>query len=101
MYVRLDDKDFEVRFLKSCTGPEPSFEEKDKLFTKYKIVNWVHNQWKVYYENKDKKAAPPHMKKPPTNNGREEIRKDAKDIPWCNLNQVEKGDVKMRGWPFP
>ncbi|KAM7465075.1 hypothetical protein LguiB_012637 [Lonicera macranthoides] len=52
-----------TRTLKS--GPELSFEEKDTFFSKYKIFNRVHNQWKVYLENKDKKSDHPHMKKSP------------------------------------
>lgn len=57
------DKDSKVQFSRGWIGPEPSFEEKNKLFAKYKIISQVHNKWKVYYENKDKKCGPPTWRK--------------------------------------
>lgn len=53
-----NDKDCEVRLPESWIGLKPSFEENDKLFTKYKVVNRVHNHWKVYFKNKDKNGGP-------------------------------------------
>ena len=56
------DEDSEVQFTKGWIGPELSFEENDKFFIEYKIVNRVHNKWRVYYDNKEKKCGPPHLK---------------------------------------
>lgn len=49
------DENSEVRLESSWIGPKLSFEAKDALFSKYKIVNRVHNLWKTYHVNKDKK----------------------------------------------
>lgn len=68
-----DDEDYEVRITTSWISPEPSFEDKDKLFIMYKIVNRVHNLWKTYHENKDKKGGPPHLKKPLVDKGTRDI----------------------------
>lgn len=87
------DEDSKVQFVKGWIRPEPSFKEKDELFNQYKIVNLAHNKWKVYYENKDKKRGPPHLKKPPVDKGWEEIRENVDDIPWCELNKAEKSYV--------
>lgn len=35
-------------------------------------------------------APPPHLKKPPIDKGREEIREDVDDISWYELNKAEK-----------
>ena len=34
---KTDDEDSEIPFSRGWLGPEPSFEEKDKLFTEFKI----------------------------------------------------------------
>lgn len=65
----------EVRIMTSWIDPEQSFEDKDALFTKFKIVIRVHNLWKMYNENKDTKGGPPHLKKLPIDKGSEDTRR--------------------------
>lgn len=53
-----DDKEAKTRYSSFWIGPEPTFEEEEALFTKYKIVNRVHNMPREYHQNKGKKVDP-------------------------------------------
>ena len=58
-------------------------------------MNRVHNKWRTYYENKDKKGGPPHLKKAPSTKVVVDLRKNVDDILWCELNQQENKYVKQ------
>lgn len=89
--IRKRMRTLKFKFDSSWISPELSFEEKDALFIKYKVVCQWHEAWTQYHQNKDKKCGPPHLKKRPVEKEVEHIQANIEDLSWCELNKTKKG----------
>ena len=83
-----ENEDAEVRYVNGWLGHEVSFEEKTRLFDRYRIVNGAHEHFKSLRAQGRGAASASEQRQ--RDSSKYDIREDVDDIPWNQLTVGEK-----------